>query len=418
MSAARPAANSITLRALVAFVPAAAFFFYVFVQRVSPSVMVGELMRDFAVGGAIVGTLASLYLYAYAGLQLPVGLMLDRLGPRRLLTGAALFCGAGGVIFATADGLWMAYLGRTMIGAGAAASWVGALVVTAQWIPAARFALFTGIVQSFGMVGAVFGQAPLAGAVLTQGWRATMLVVGLIGLVFALVMWLAIEDRPSQTAAAGTLRADLRAVTANRETWLCGVIGGSMTAAMLSFGGLWAVPYLGVAYGFDRPTAAWSASLLFIGWGIASPAFGLISDRVRRRRGLLLIGTIGAVATILPIALLSGLPIWLLWALLFMHGAFASSMIIVFASVREHNRVGAAGAAMGVVNTFVVGSGALFQPLIGIVLDLMWDGAIVDGARIYSLDAYRAALVVLPVAAVIGMTAAFLHRETYGRQTG
>jgi MFS family permease len=410
--------HTITPRALVAFVPAAAFFFYVFLQRVSPSVMVGELMRDFAVGGAIVGTLSSLYLYAYAGLQLPVGLVLDRLGPRRLLAGAALLCGIGGVIFATADTLWLAYLGRTMVGAGAAASWVGALVVTAQWIPAARFALFTGIVQSFGMVGAVFGQAPLASAVLAQGWRATMLAVGLVGIGFALTLWFAIEDRPSPTASAGTLRADLRAVTANRETWLCGLIGGSMTAAMLSFGGLWAVPYLSVAYGFDRPTAAWSASLLFIGWGLASPAFGLLSDRLRRRRALLLAGAIGAVVTILPIALLSGLPLWLLWTLLLAHGAFASSMIIVFASVREHNRPGAGGAAMGVVNTFVVGSGALFQPLIGVVLDAMWDGTIIDGARIYSLSAYRTALIVLPVVAVIGMTAAFLHRETYGRQIG
>ena len=162
------------------------FFFYAWILRVSPSVMVEEFMRDFAVGGAIVGNLSALYFYGYAGMQIPVGLLLDRFGPRRLMTVAAGVVAVACLMFAWSDGLVGASVARFLIGAGCAFSLVGAMAVAGQWFPRERFALLAGLAMMFGMAGGVFGQAPLRVAVDATDWRTTMAAVGVVGLLFTL----------------------------------------------------------------------------------------------------------------------------------------------------------------------------------------------------------------------------------------
>jgi len=127
---------------------AASTFLYAFLQRVSPSVMVEDLMRDFGVGAAVLGSLSAFYLYAYAGLQIPLGLLFDRFGVRRLMVASIAVSGAGSLIFAAAPAVEIAYLGRALIGAGAACSFVGALTVTALWLPPARFAMLAGLAMA------------------------------------------------------------------------------------------------------------------------------------------------------------------------------------------------------------------------------------------------------------------------------
>ncbi|MFZ9416229.1 MAG: MFS transporter, partial [Alphaproteobacteria bacterium] len=164
--------------ALAAWMLAASTFLYAFLQRVSPSVMVEDLMAGFGVGGTVLGNLSAFYLYAYAALQVPLGMLFDRFGVRRLMAGSMLAAAAGSAIFAAAQAIEMAYLGRMLIGAGVACTFVGALTVTAQTMPPARFAMLAGIVQMLGMVGAIFGQAPLAALVATLGWRGALVAMG------------------------------------------------------------------------------------------------------------------------------------------------------------------------------------------------------------------------------------------------
>ncbi|HSE79418.1 MAG TPA: MFS transporter [Alphaproteobacteria bacterium] len=392
------------------------FFFYAFVQRVAPSVMVEDLMRDFAVGGAIVGNLSAFYFYAYAGLQIPIGVLMDRVGPRRLMSAAALLCGAGGMLFATSVVVEGAYLGRFLVGAGVGFSWVGTLTVIAQWFPARRFALLTGFTQLAGMAGGVFGQAPLAAAVSAFGWRATMNVVALAALVLALALWIVVRDRPHVASRSAGLLAGLASVVRQRETWFNALFGMAMTGPMLAFAGLWGVPYVVAAYGLDRAAAGATTSLMFIGWGIGAPTLGWLSDRIGRRKSVMLGCGAGAVITFLCALYLQGLSLGPLKALLMVHGFFASGMVLSFAAAREHNAPAASGAALGLVNAAVVGSGALLQPLVGLLLDLQWDGALVSGARIYTREAYALAFAVIPTIGLVGTAILLASRETYCRQ--
>jgi MFS family permease len=403
-------------RPLLAWALASLFFCYGFVQRVSPSVMVAELMRDFSAGAAILGNLSAFYFYAYAALQIPVGLLMDRIGPRRLMTAAAAVVAAGSVLFAASEAITGAYLGRLLIGAGAAFSWVGVLTVLTQWFPARRFALFTGMAQAVGMAGAIFGQAPLAVSVEQIGWRSTLLVTAAIGFAIAVGAWLVVRDKPHAGAASEGIGASLKVLLRNRETWLNAIFGLSMTAPMLAFAALWAVPYLTVLHGIERSAAAGILSFMFIGWAAGAPFMGWLSDRIGARRPIMIVGAAINTVTFAFAIQMPWLSLAAVSALLLVHGIGASAMVLAFACAREHNPPQMSSTAMAIVNVAVVGSGALFQPLVGLLLDLQWDGELAAGARVYGVEAFRIALSVVSVAGIGGLCAALLMKESLARR--
>ena len=166
----------------------------------------------------------------------------------------------------------------------------------------------------------------------------------------------------------------------------------AMVAPIVSFGGLWGVPYLTQTYGMSREEAAVITSLSFIGWGIGAPLLGSLSDRLGRRRVPMAIGSGLSAVTLALIPLVGGSPV-LLGLLMAVSGFFGSTMVIGIALARESNPPQVSGTVLGFTNTFVVGSGGLFQPLIGYLLDLQWDGAMRSGARVYTAEAYHWGLV-------------------------
>ncbi len=388
------------------------FFFYAWILRVSPSVMVEELMRDFAVGGAIVGNLSALYFYGYAGMQIPVGLLLDRFGPRRLMTVAAGVVAVACLLFAWSDGLVGASVARFLIGAGCAFSLVGAMAVAGQWFPRERFALLAGLAMMFGMAGGVFGQAPLRVAVDATDWRTTMATVGVVGFGLMLAAWLFVRDRRRGSGGVGAVFEGLRRVAANRETWLNAVAGLGSTGPLLAFAGLWGVPYLQAVHDIDRVTAGTVTSVTFIGWGIGAPLIGWFSDRIGKRRSPLIAGMILSALSLVAILYLPGIPLWGVAILCFGIGFGGSAQIVCFALVREHNLPQYSGTAIGMVNALVTGAGALFQPMIGWLLDLSWDGLMVDGARVYAIGAYNLAFGVLVAGCIVGILCAFFVGES------
>ena len=391
------------------------FFFYAWILRVSPSVMVEELMRDFAVGGAVVGNLSALYFYGYAGMQIPVGLLLDRFGPRRLMTAAAGLVAVAALLFSWSQGLVGASVARFFIGAGCAFSLVGAMAVAGQWFPRRRFALLAGFAMMFGMTGGVFGQAPLRVAVDATDWRTTMAAVGIMGFGLMLATWVFVRDRWRGSGNAGAVIRGFRRVAVNRETWLNAVAGLGATGPLLAFAGLWGVPYLQAVYEIDRVTAGTVTSVTFIGWGAGAPLIGWLSDRIGKRRGPLIAGLTLSALSLVAIVYLPGIPLWGVGALCFGIGFGGSAQIVCYALVREHNPRRLSGTAIGMVNALVTGAGALFQPMIGWMLDLSWEGVLVDGARVYAVGAYNLAFSVLVAGCVIGILCAAAMRESSGR---
>jgi MFS family permease len=395
----------------------ALFFFYAWVLRVAPSVMIEELMRDFAVGAAALGNLSAFYFYGYAGMQVPIGMMIDRFGPRRLMTVAAGVCALGCVLFAMSSAFWGVAAGRFFIGASAAFSLVGAMAVAGHWFPARRFALLSGLAMMMGMAGGVFGQAPMRVVVEHYDWRTAMLMAAAGGLALAIAAWATVRDRHRGSGGVRQVFGGLGRVLRNPQTWLIAIAGLGTTGPLLGFAGLWGVPYLEATQGVDRTAAAAVTSSLFIGWGVGAPLFGWFSDRIGRRRLPFVIGVALCTATIGALVYLPGLPLLAISGLCFLCGFGGSSQIVGFAAVREHNVASLSGTAIGFVNGMVTGAGALYQPSLGWLLDLAWGGQMAAGARIYDPSAYRFAFSAIAAGAVIGLCCTLLMRETYCRQT-
>jgi len=417
-----PQAATVSRRqAIVAFSLGTLFFGYAFVQRVSPSVMTNELMSDFAVGGAALGSLSAFYFYAYASIQLPVGMLTDRFGPRKLMSFAAALCAVASIGFAFSDSLLSASLGRALIGGTVAFGFVGTLAIAGYWFKPTQYALLAGLLQTVGMSGAIFGQAPLRQMVESLGWRGTILVLALVALVIAALLFWLVPLRSSEQKQHRTQHGiikGLKAVTTNPQTWICSIIGFGMASAMLAFGGLWGVPWLNNVHGYTTTEAAAVTSMLFVGWAIFSPLCGWASDRMERRNIILLVGSITALAALTSLIFYTPVNTPLLMLLIFVMGASGSAMTVCFGSVKELNDANYSSTSLGLMNMCIVGSGAVMQPLIGWLLDLNWNGEMLDGARVYSASNYTVALGSLLVTNLAAFFAALFLRETRCRQLG
>jgi MFS family permease len=416
----QPEAASINRsQAIIAFTLGTLFFCYAFVQRVSPSVMTDELMREFAVGGAALGSLSAFYFYTYASIQLPVGMLTDRFGPRKLMSFTAALCALASIAFALSDSLLMASIGRALIGGTVAFAFVGTLAIAGYWFRPAQYAMLAGLLQTAGMSGGIFGQAPLRQLVETIGWRSSMNVLAVVALALAILLFFLVPKRSGEQKQHGPqpgIMQGLRAVTVNPQTWICSVIGFGMASSMLALGGLWGVPWLNSIHGYSKTEAAGITSMIFVGWAIFSPLFGWLSDRIGRRN---IIQKTGAVIVLIALsALIYATPqnTGLLMLLMFVIGAGGSSMTVCFGSVRELNDINYSSTSLGLMNMCIVGSGAVMQPLIGWLLDLGWGGQLLDGARIYSADGYTWAFVSLLATNLAALVAGFFLRETWCRQ--
>lgn len=380
--------------------------------------MVDDLMREFGATALILGHLSAFYFYPYALLQIPIGLWMDRTGPRATMTAACALVAAGCYVFACSESLYEAYAGRALIGIGCALTWPGFLMIVHQWFPS-RFAFLAGLGQLSAMLGGIVGQAPLAAAVGRFGWQSAMLALAVIGVVLCIALSVCVRNRDSFSQSKQGSWNSLKTVMGNPRSWLAAVFGLSMAAQILAFGGLWGVPFLSVAFGFERTAAAGIVSLMFAGSAIGATLFGWWSDRVAGREILMLACSLICLTAGCAVIFVPGWSIGTLGGLILLWGIGTGGLVLGFALARDANPSNSSGLAIGLVNTFAVGSGAVFQLLVGWLLDLNWQGGVEHGVRVYELGGFRVALTSLMVMVVFGMLCILgMRRTPIPKQTG
>lgn len=383
------------------------FYFYEFCLQTSPSVMVPELMQAFKVNASALGNLSACYFYAYCIMQIPVGILLDTFGPRRLLTLACLVCATSSYIFAHTDSLLTAEIARFAMGLGSAFSIISSFKLISLWFPHRRFAMLSGLMVTFGMLGAVFGQRPLAHLVENLGWRSSMDSLAIAGFLLTIVLFFVISDGARFETYKRQHSNDfswhaLKEILQRGQTWYTAIYAGLLFAPIAAFGELWGVPYLTETYHLPRTTAASFISLIFIGFAIGSPLMGWLSEKIDKRACLLWGGFIGAlISIVLLLTVHSALaaPFYL-----FGFGLFASNFMLAFTVAKEVNPEQYTGTAMGFLNTINNLGPSLLQPLIGLALDYKWHGALLaDGTRIYSTHDYERAAILIIIDLLLAM---------------
>ncbi|MEP0941106.1 MAG: MFS transporter [Rhizobiaceae bacterium] len=401
---------------------AAIAFGYAFFQRVAPGVMVSDLMRDFAIGGGMLGVLSALYFYPYFLLQVPLGALLDRLGARLLLSSALFLAGLGSFLFGMAETLPVAYAGRILIGIGSAVGFLGSMSLAARWFPPNQFAFLTGLAMFLAMMSGMLGQGPLAVFVEAFGWRASQWSLGFFGVGLALLIYLFVRDAPpsAQPETANDTVAvqpwsqvwlGLKQAAGLWNTWKIALVAGSMSGPMLVLGGLWGVPYFMQAYGLDRADAAYLVSLLLFGWAVGAPASGWLSDRLQRRKLLMTGGSVFMTASLAAIAFLPVPPLAVSTGLFIVVGFAGAFIVPCFALARETSPPAIGGSVSGFVNGMTVASGAVLQPVVGFVLDWVWDGTLKDGSRLYQPEDFQTSFIILFLVGSLGLLLSLTLKE-------
>ena len=410
------------LLASIICILAAMFYMYEYTLQVSPAVMTNELMRDLGLNAASLGTMTAFYYYSYTPMQLPAGLLFDRFGPRRLITLAILICAIGALLFGTTPNAVMASVGRLLMGIGSSFSFIGALLLVSRWFPPHYFALLTGLVQLMSSVGAIAGQVPLVTAINHWGWRVTTIALAIIGCFLALLVWSIVRDSPETVTQGHKFQAPpkkselkrLQQVCRNRQTWLIALYSFAIWAPITAFAALWGIPFLVASYGLTTEAASVASAMIWLGIGLGSPLMGWYSDKIgSRSKPLSLSALLGIISlTIIIYAPPLSLP-WLYFTL-FTFGLAASGQSLAFGVVKDNNTSCVVGTAIGFNNMAVVAGGALFQPLIGILLYVNWSGIIHNGTPFYGIVDYQKAFFVLPLCYVLALLVSqFLLRETY-----
>ncbi len=406
----------------------AVLYFVGFYQRVAPAVITNELTVAFGLTAAGLGNLSAFYFYSYVAMQIPTGLLADRLGPRKLLTAGATLAAVGTAVFAMAPDVSVANLGRLLIGASVGVAFVAMLKLASVWMPPRQFALTSGIALAVGVFGAVFAGAPLRLLVNEFGWRGVMWMSAAITLLIAVITWLVVRDNPAERGyrshAEGhaverghlRIRDSVLAALKNRNVVLLFFIPGAASATVLTFAGLWGVPFLVTHYALSATNAAGLCSTMMIAWAVGSIACSAASDRLGRRKPLY-IG--GLVITMLLWALLiyvRDIPYALLVALMVGIGFFAGCFIISFAFAKESGPAHLAGTVSGVSNMGVIQGPMIMQPAVGLILDRSWHGALVDGKRVFDFTAYQQGFSLILAWGVIALILLLLTDETHCRQ--
>lgn len=367
----------------------AAAFWLSFFHRVAPAAIAADLQRDFAIGGAMLGTLAATYYVIYTVMQVPTGVLNDTVGPRRVLAAGCLVAGVGSLLFGSAESVAAALTGRTLVGLGVSVAFVSMLKLYADWFHEHRFATVTGLGTMIGLTGALASATPLAWAVTWVSWRSVFVAAGIASVALALAIWLVVRDRPPAVTAPAHpggeppphWREGLMQVVRNRATWPCFWFGFGMSGSYLTFVGLWGVPYLVHAHGLSAVEATQHTSLMLVCLAAAQGSIGAVSDRIGRRRPLLL-GSAGAylacwIGWLAGVAALPGAT----YALSILMGLSVCGMAISWVCAKELNPPRYAGIAISVVNTSGFLAVGILQPLVGWLLDRAAGGAAYTGAH-------------------------------------
>jgi predicted MFS family arabinose efflux permease len=399
---------------------AAIFYLYEMVLRVSPSVMATQLMDEFRVTSTALGVLASFYYYAYVLFQVPCGIVIDKIGPRFIITASCLVCTLGSFMFAQSESLYVAQIGRFLIGLGSACAFIGCLKVTADWFSPAHFALVAGLSNMMGTLGSTLAGSPLAVLVGNVGWRRATEILAYAGIAVTLVCWFIIKDKKRSKNTSNAEKENtfniLKTLFRNPQIILAGCIGGLMYLPISAFSELWAVPFLMTTYGVSSEVAAGANMMVFIGMALGSPFIATLTDYYRSYTKVMKFSAMVTSILFLFISFAEYVPFYTIYLLLFMAGFIASGQVLCFTCAKDNSDIKISGTTVAFTNALVMMSGVIFQPLLGAMLDIFWAGEMSPtGMRIYDQNAYQLSILLLPASLLVSWILLRWVRETYNQ---
>jgi len=355
--------------AVLAWLLAAVYYFYQYVLRSAPAVMMPQLSEAFGLSALGVASMVGLFYYGYSPFSLIAGAAMDRLGPKKVIPIGAAAVGIGALLFGIGNQA-TASAGRFLQGAGGVFALVGAVSIASRNFPASLAATLIGATQMFGMAGGSAGQS-VVGPIIAGGlaWNRFWIGMGITGLLISILLFIFLP-REEQTSRSGWLKSAagaLGSVFKNPQSILCGMIAGLLFIPTTIFDMIWGVRFLQEAHGFDYASAVMRSSMVPLGWIIGCPLLGLLSDRIGRRKPVIIGGAL-VLLVCLAWALYGSKDVFPPYVVGLVAGLASGAAMLPYTVIKEANRPEFSGTATGVVNFLNFTFSALLGPVFGRIL--------------------------------------------------
>ncbi len=358
-------------------------FFLSQFYRATNAVIADQLLLNLSLDTQGLGALSAAFFYAFAVTQIPISMLLDRIGPRNMMTGLSLLGIAGALIFAWADSLGMGLLGRVLLGIGMACNLMGTLKLMTVWFKPATFATLTGIIFSIGTVGNMAATVPLAFLVNLMGWRQAFMAIAGVNLLLVMALYLVVRDTPMKggdqsftqmSKAHRNTHSGLTALFKEPAYWIISLTSFVSYGIYAAFQTLWAGPYLTEVMGLDIMNAGHVILLMNVGAIAGGPIWGWLSDRIFHTRKWMVSGGMAIFTLILwMLAMLSSeTTLIILMMLFFSFGFFRSSGALLYVQIKETMPIEMAGTAMTGINFFTMIGPAVFLQGLGVLMQTFY----------------------------------------------
>lgn len=388
------------------------FFAYQFIMRLAPGLVMPELMQKFQVDATDYGLFASMYYFAYSGMQIPVALLLDRFGPRLVIAACVFACSLGTLLLVFTNYWGLALLSRFLIGAGSAAGFLGTSKIISVWFPEKLYTKMVGLTFTFGLLGAVYGGKPVGSLIAQFGWMDVLTWVGLVGLGLSVVIAMIVKN-PSATKVVDSKDTDveknlsvfnnLKTIVFNKNILLIALANFLMVGSLEGFADVWGVPYLMSTHGMLKENAAQVVSMVFVGMLFGGPVLAYCAGLLRSNYWVT--SAAGLFMGLIFVTLLSfnaQLDISLLYGLLFAAGIFCCYQVLIFSIGVNLVPKQSANLTVAFLNCVNMLGGSFFHSSIGHCMDFFWNGTMENGIRVYDSSTYTYALSVVPITALLG----------------
>ena len=386
---------------------AALFYMYQFVLRVAPSVLVDDLMLAFQVDASMIGSLSAISMYSYSLLQIPSGILADKYGVRRVILASIILCITGTLLFASTHTLWIAQVSRLILGIGSSAAFLCVGKVASLYFPSNKRALLFGFTMAAGTVGALNGGAPLCYLVSRIGWRESLNILGAVGIFVFGLNYLSLHNKSkgsAQSPMQKSMTEGFTQVLRNKTVWINSMIAVGVYLSVSVLADLWGPSFIIQRFQINKQLATETTSLMYVGLFTGSLSLPILSGLLRKRKPVVVFSTFSICLLLCGLLYLPGIALSTASIFLFLIGFFAGTEMLCFAGACEASPLPLVGTVTGFVNAIVMLTGAFIQHQVGRLLDFFWHGQTLEqGIRVYSLQEFQYALVIVP--GIVGLSA-------------
>lgn len=399
------------------------FFAYQFIVRIIPGLVMPELMSKFQIDATSYGFFASIYYVGYAGFQIPIALLLDRYDPKKVLAVCALLCSLGTIVLVYSDNWTLALISRFLIGIGSTVGFLGSSKMVILWFKPESYSRMMALNCTIGLLGAVYAGKPITEFIKQYGFEQVLLSVAIVGFGLAFLFASIIRNplknsvknsvpKTNFKTEISSICKDLKIILSNRKLIIAAIGNLLMVGALEGFADVWGVSFLMAARDISKGEAARLISAIFLGMVCGGPILAYVSDKFKAIYGVTCTaGLIMGVSFFIIFNMITSLDSTRLYGILFLIGIFCSYQVLVFSIGIRIVSAPVAGIAVAFLNSINMLGGSFFHGTIGRAMDYFWTGTLDNGMKNYSAETYTQALMIIPIAAILGGLCFFLIRK-------